>query len=125
MALQQRRALSGSRSFDRFSCRLVDSQDIISIHFHARQAIPLGAAGNRWTFRGFDESHFSGIHIIFTYKNHRELPGGRHVNPFVERAVVAGAVPKESDPDPVILRQTGSIARPAGQEIPQERSDED
>ena len=57
----------------------------------------------------------AGNAVVFTYEDHRQVPGGGHVGRFVERAPVGGAVPEKYYGDSVTFLKAGGQGGAYGQ----------
>src|SRR6185437_4676294 len=71
-----------------------------------------GASGDAGIAAGVLERDLGGELIVLADEQHRELPDAGHVQPFMEGAVVDGAVAEERDGHAIRLHEPEAVAGP-------------
>src|SRR5262249_49078579 len=76
---------------------LIDGEDIIAVHDHARDAVAGSACRHVAQRMGCGGRSLCGPHIVLAYVDHGQLPGRGDVETFMERTRIRGSVATERD----------------------------
>ncbi len=83
---------------------LVNGQDVVAVDVDSGHSIAGAAAGHAGVAGRVGKGHFGRELVVLAHEQHRQLPDAGHVEPFVEGAVVDGAVAEEGDGHLIGLR---------------------
>ena len=93
---------------------LVNGQDVVAVDVDSGHAITGAAAGHAGIAGRVGERHFGRELVVLADEQHRQLPDAGHVKPFVEGAVVDGAVAEEGDGHLIGLHQLETVSGAGG-----------
>ena len=94
--------------------RLVDGQHVVAVDVDSGHSVARAAAGHAGVGRRVREGHLGRELVVLADEEHRQLPDAGHVEPFVEGAVVDGAVAEERDGHLIGLQQLEAVSGPGG-----------
>ncbi len=116
LALDQGRPAAAAGAVDGLVRGLRDGQDVVAVDLDAGQAVALGAAGDAGVAAGVLERDLGGELVVLADEQHGQLPDAGHVQPFVEGAVVHGAVAEEGHGHAVGFEELEAVAGAGGLE---------
>ena len=110
-AFDQRGAVAGSRPLHRLPRHSPDGGDIVAVHLDAGHAVGCAALGDAGVAGRVSERHFGGELVVLADEQHGQLPDAGHVQAFVKRAVVDGAIAEKRHRHARRLHQLEAVAR--------------
>src|SRR4029077_17848612 len=97
--LNEARALSAARARHRLARDLVDSADVLAIHYGPWHSIGLCTrSDSRLTVTARERRRYR-VAVVLAEIDHRQPPERAHVERFMERALVHGPVAEEAEAD--------------------------
>ena len=99
---------------DRLGGCLVNGQDVVAVDVDSGHSVAGAAAGHARVAGRVRKGHFGRELVVLAHEQHRQLPDAGHVEPFVEGAVVDGAVAEEGDGHLIGLEHLETISGPGG-----------
>ena len=112
-AFDKSRPASSSRTCDSFARYFVNRQSVVAVEFKAGQTIRRTAIADARIAARISERNFGRELIVLANEQHRQLPDRRHVQPFVERAVVDRSVTEERNRHTPGLHQLRTVSATA------------
>ena len=104
------RGLALQRVATALAGRLVDGEHIVAVQVNSGHSVACASARHAGVGRRVCKWHFGRVLVVFADEKHRQLPDCRHVQPFVERAVIHGSVTEERDGHTFALQQHEAIS---------------
>src|SRR5438067_1840585 len=95
-SLDKRRPFLSSSARRRCRCRLINRAHILTVDEYARNPIPVRSPGHTGLSMAHRDRGANRVAVVLAYVDHGQLPERRHVQRFVEGALVDGAVAKET-----------------------------
>ena len=110
----QRGPVAASGAVDRLGGRLVNGQDVVAVDVDSRHSVAGAAAGHAGVAGRVGKGHLGRELVVLAHEQHRQLPDAGQVEPFVEGAVVDGAVAEEGDGHLLGLEHLETVSGPGG-----------
>jgi hypothetical protein len=80
----ERRAFAATSTTDGCGCEFCDGQNIVAVDFESRHAVRRSTTANTGVATGITKRYFRGVLVVFADEEHRQLPDGSHVEPFMK-----------------------------------------
>ena len=82
----------------------MNGEDVVAVDVDSGHSVAGAPAGHARVAGRVGKGNLGRKLIVLAHEQHRQLPDAGHVEPFVERTVIDGAVAEEGDGDLVGLR---------------------